>query len=132
LKYYELACKYAPESPMIQFKRIRYLVSMDRIDVCPHHSSVNKEKADGYRKRYQHWNHYQNKLQTRPTSFSYLVNVISVLEIPSSLQSLLRLLGSYNRSWKVPSRLLLSMMERKGMRMMKSSVWACCIYSRTF
>ena len=35
LRYYELACKYAPESPMIQFKRIRYLVSLDKIDVCP-------------------------------------------------------------------------------------------------
>ena len=33
LKYYELACKYAPESPMIQFRRIRYLVSLDKIDV---------------------------------------------------------------------------------------------------
>lgn len=33
LKYYELACKYAPDSPMIQFRRIRYLVSLDKIDV---------------------------------------------------------------------------------------------------
>ena len=39
LRYYELACKHAPESPMIQFKRIRYLVSLDKIDVCPFSSS---------------------------------------------------------------------------------------------
>jgi anaphase-promoting complex subunit 3 len=34
LKFYELACKNAPESPMIQFKRIRCLVAMQRIEVC--------------------------------------------------------------------------------------------------
>jgi anaphase-promoting complex subunit 3 len=44
LKYYELACKYAPESPMIQFRRIRYLVSMDKIVVSPHPSSIGQDK----------------------------------------------------------------------------------------
>lgn len=33
LAAYEEACKYAPESPMVLFKRIRMLVAMQRIDV---------------------------------------------------------------------------------------------------
>jgi hypothetical protein len=33
LTFYELACKHAPDSPMVQFKRIRCLVSLQRIDV---------------------------------------------------------------------------------------------------
>jgi anaphase-promoting complex subunit 3 len=30
---YDEACKYAPDSPMVQFKRIRMLVALQRIDV---------------------------------------------------------------------------------------------------
>lgn len=33
LAAYEEACKYAPESPMVLFKRIRMLVALQRIDV---------------------------------------------------------------------------------------------------
>lgn len=33
LAAYEEACKHAPESPMVLFKRIRMLVALQRIDV---------------------------------------------------------------------------------------------------
>ncbi len=33
LTWYELACKYAPDSPMVTFKRIRLLVKLQRIEV---------------------------------------------------------------------------------------------------
>lgn len=33
LSFYEEACKYAPESPMVHFKRIRMLVALQRIEV---------------------------------------------------------------------------------------------------
>lgn len=37
LTYYEQACKYAPESPMVHFKRIRMLVALQKIDVSNVH-----------------------------------------------------------------------------------------------
>lgn len=36
LDVYDQACKYAPESPMVAFKRIRVLVALSRIDVRTH------------------------------------------------------------------------------------------------